>query len=184
MAILGSGCVSVVSHIDDYDAGAPPPISDAKSEVEAMVSGPCASGVHWNNAMPPTALMNPGVPCWGAAGCHTPGSKTILTAAGTIYPFNAQHDENNCYGLDSTVALGAIAFMDVDTGAELFARPVTNPSGNFSTSKPLPPSYKVKLVSQNREIAMIAPVTDGNCNYCHSAEGISMAKGRMYPAPP
>jgi hypothetical protein len=48
----------------------------------------------------------------------------------------------------------------------------------------LPPSYKVKLISQGREIAMVAPVTDGNCNYCHSAEGLSMAKGRMYPAPP
>ena len=183
MAILGSGCVSVVSHVDEYDAGPPPPPADAKSEVEAVVMGPCSSGVRWNNNMPPTDRMNPGMPCWGAAGCHTSSSTTKLTAAGTIYPLNGLHDENNCNGLDSTMTGAAIAILDVDTGAELGTRLVMNPAGNFWTTRSLPPRYKVKLVSSGREIAMDAPVSDGNCNYCHSAEGIMMAKGRIIPPP-
>jgi len=183
MAILGSGCVSVVSHYDEYDAGVPPPVSDAKSEVEAVVSGPCASGVRWNSTMPPSDKMNPGVPCWGAGGCHTPSSKTVLTAAGTIYPLNGLHDENNCYGLDSTMTGAAIAIFDVDTGNEILPRLQMNPAGNFWTTRPMPAKYMVKLFSNSKIVEMIAPVTDGNCNYCHSAEGIMMAKGRIIPPP-
>jgi hypothetical protein len=183
MAILGSGCVSVVSHIDEYDAGVAPKPTDGSSEAEVNTGGPCASGVHWNNAMPPTDKMNPGVPCWGAAGCHTPSSKTVLTAAGTIYPINGQHDENNCNGLDSTMVGAAIGILDPDTMAEVGTRLVMNSAGNFYTTRPMPAKYLVRLFSNGKTVDMIAPVTDGNCNYCHSAEGLSMAKGRMIPPP-
>jgi hypothetical protein len=127
--------------------------------------------------------MNPGVPCMGS-GCHTSSSKTVLTIAGTVYPFIAPHDENNCYGLDPTISLAAIAILDVDTGAELMARVVANVSGNFFTTRPLPPTYKVKVISAGREAIMNAPVSDGNCNFCHTADDFMNAKGRITPQPP
>jgi hypothetical protein len=182
MAILGSGCVSVVSHIDEFDAGPDVKPSDASGEPEVGVMGPCQSGVRWNNSMPPTDRMNPGLPCMGS-GCHTQTSKTVLTVAGTIYNFNAQHDENNCYGLDSTMVGAAVALLD-ENGMEISTRLQMNPAGNFWTNKPVPPSYKVKVISNGREAPMIAAVNDGNCNSCHSPDGIAMAKGRITVAPP
>jgi hypothetical protein len=133
--------------------------------------------------MPPTDKMNPGVPCWGAGGCHTPSSKTVLTAAGTLYPLNGPHDENNCNGVDSTMNGAAIAIFDPDTGAEIAPRLPINPAGNFFTSRAMPASYNVRVFYSGKIIDMVARVTDGNCNYCHSADGIVGAAGRILPPP-
>jgi hypothetical protein len=166
-------------------AGAPG--TDAEADgfddiTEAGSPGLCASGVRWKDGMPPSDKMNPGVPCMGS-GCHTAQSTTVLTAAGTIYPLNGSHDENNCNGLDSTMVGAAIAFFDPDTGGEFVPRLPINSAGNFFTTRVLLPSYNVRVIVNGRVIDMIAPVTDGNCNYCHSAEGTMGAAGRILPAP-
>jgi hypothetical protein len=62
---------------------------------------------------------------------------------------------------------------------EFIARIQVGPVGNFYTSKALPPSFRVKVVARGMEFRMMAPVTDGNCNYCHSPDGFMNAAGRI-----
>jgi hypothetical protein len=179
MALLGSGCVEVISHVDDFDAGPDVKPFDATGEPEASSGGPCMSGVRWNGSN--NDLMNPGVPCMGS-GCHTSSSKSPLTLAGTVYPPNGRRDENNCNGINGSGV--AVAIMD-ENGVEVGGRLQVNAAGNFYTNRMLPPSYKVKVISMGREAVMEAPVTDGNCNYCHTSDpAFMMAKGRIAPKEP
>jgi hypothetical protein len=179
--MLGAGCVQVVSHIDEFDAGPDGPSRPSDAPTEP--SGACASGMHWTQgAATPNAVMDPGVPCIGG-GCHSETSKTAMTLAGTIYPLNGPHDENNCNGMDGTGV--AIALFD-DNNVELpnVGRLQVNSVGNFYTSKPLPPQFHVQVIALGRPANMISVVTNGNCNYCHTQDNFMGAKGRIIPAPP
>lgn len=180
LAMLGSGCVEVVSHRDEFDAGPDVAPSDGRAEVEVS-SGLCQSGVRWSGGMA-SALHFPGRPCMGG-GCHTTMSKTPMTMGGTVYPLKGEHDEADCNGVNGSGA--AIVVMD-DSGNELpgVGRIQLNNAGNFYTARTLPPSYKVKLLYLGSEAPMIAPVTNGDCNYCHTSEDYMMAKGRIVPKAP
>jgi hypothetical protein len=180
MAILGSGCVSVVSHFDEYDAGAPP-ISDAKSEVDTSAAA-CTSGKYWTMGDTPSALHHPGLPCMGG-GCHSTTTKTPMTFGGTIYSIKGLHDENECDGVDGVG--GAVAVTD-DMGNEntAFGRIQINSVGNFYTNKPLPPTFKVKFFYMGATASPAVTLTDGNCNYCHTQAGFKDAKGRIIPPAP
>ena len=94
-----------------------------------------------------------------------------------------EHDEDNCNGLDSTMVGAAIEITD-EAGMPLFARLTINPAGNFYTTRSVPGTFKVKLFSQGREIAMKEPVTNGDCNYCHRKDDFMQTKGRIVPPPP
>jgi hypothetical protein len=115
------------------------------------------------------------------SGCHTSSSKTQFTVAGTIYPLKGEHDENDCNGIDGTGV--AVAIMD-DMGVDLFPRVQVNAAGNFYSNKAVPASFHVKVVALGREAAQTTTVLDGNCNYCHTPEGLMNAKGRILPQGP
>ena len=106
-----------------------------------------------------------------------------MTLGGTVYGLGGERDENDCYGMDT----GAIAVLDLQ-GMEISTRIQVNPAGNFYTERALPDTYKVKLISQGREITMDTPINGkmngGDCNYCHSAADFMGAKGRIVPARP
>ena len=180
--MLGSGCVEVVSHRDEFDSGPDIKPTDATGEPEAS-GGKCTSGRRWTSGNMASEGMTPGRPCMGA-GCHTDSSPTKLTLAGTVYPLMGERDENDCNGIDGNGT--AIAVMDEMTG-EILQRIAINGVGNFNYRAPLPARYKVKLLALGREAVMMAPITsvaDGNCNLCHTPENFMGAKGRIVPAPP
>jgi hypothetical protein len=59
-----------------------------------------------------------------------------------------------------------------------------NRVGNFFTSRAMPVSYRVKIIAAGIERVMQAPVTNGDCNVCHTAVGTQGASGRVVkPAP-
>jgi hypothetical protein len=185
MAMLGAGCVEVIPHIDEYDAG-PPDVgkpSDAAGEPEVMM-GPCQSGVRWTQGdTTPSQVMTPGKPCMNA-GCHSTTSKTPMTLGGTLYPLKGEHDDDNCNGLNSMMVGAAIEILDLEGNPALPNRLQINPAGNFWSSRPLPPSFKVKIHSQGRVAEKMNPVSNGDCNYCHRKEDFMGAKGRIVPAAP
>lgn len=179
MAILGSGCVDVVSHIDEFDSGPDVKLTDGPREAETS-GGQCVSGQHWTGGTTPSGLHYPGRPCMGS-GCHTSSSKTQFTMAGTVYPLKGDHDENDCNGIDGA---GVAVVPTDDMAMEFAGRLQLNPAGNFTSNKPLPPSFHVKVVALGREAAQVSAVMDGNCNYCHTPEGLMGAKGRILPLAP
>ena len=180
--MLGSGCVQVVSHRDDFDAGPDITVSDGPKEAEAA-SGQCVSGQRWTGGNMASVAMTPGRACM-QGGCHTDSSPTKFTMAGTVYPLKGEHDENDCNGIDGAGV--AVVPLD-DMNNEIIGRIQVNPVGNFSTNKALPPSYRVKVIRGGAEAFMMAPVTaplGGNCNFCHTAEDFMGAKGRIVPKAP
>ena len=177
--MLGAGCVEVIPHRDDFDAGPDVTITDASGEPEVM-AGKCMSGKRWGGGMMASQVMTPGQPCM-AAGCHSATSKTAMTVGGTVYPLGGEHDDNDCNGIDGTGV--AVVPMD-DMGNEIAGRIQVNAVGNFWTNKSLPQSYKVKVIQGGRDAIMIAPVTNGDCNFCHQALDYMGAKGRIVPAKP
>lgn len=147
------------------DSGA---TSDAGGTSPAM----CTSKSAWMDGVRGSAEMTPGRAC---IECHamTPKSPE-LTIAGTIYP--ALHDPDDCNGIEG---LGtAVAIMD-DRGMEVIPRLQVNRVGNFYSSRVLPAAYRVKVIAQGVESAMQTPVTNGDCNFCHTASGVLGASGRL-----
>jgi hypothetical protein len=184
MALLGTGCVSVVSHVSEYDAGPDGAASDG-GDAEAGSPLKCSSGKWWTGDNTPNAGMTPGKAC-NTNMCHGMGSKMPFALAGTIYSLPGSNDADNCQGVDG-VGMAVVAFALDDPTNELGSpgRIPINGAGNFSTNKPLPPEFKVKVIQGGREAVMMAPIVlsrgDGDCNACHSAEGRLMAKGRITP---
>jgi hypothetical protein len=188
--MLGAGCVEVISHRDEFDAGIDVATVTDTGPPEVM-AGKCFSGRRWTGGKG-TELMNPGVPCMGP-GCHSPNSKAPIvpmTMGGTIYapmgPNNENHDDNDCNGIDGTGM--ALAVFDEANTMEVHSRIFVNAVGNFYTSKALPPVYRVRVVQGGREAIMNAPVNGamggGDCNFCHQALDYMGAKGRIVPKPP
>jgi hypothetical protein len=160
--ICASGGTDGGGKIDDASA---PPINT------------CSSKSAWTGGLQGSVDMTPGRPC---IACHltTPRSPQY-TVAGTVY--TSLHDPDDCNGSDGIAV--AIAFMD-DRGAELGQRLQINRVGNFFTSRAMPVSYRVKIIAAGIERVMQAPVTNGDCNVCHTAPGTQGASGRVVkPAP-
>lgn len=178
ITILGSGCAEVVSHVDEYDAGPPVKPSDGSAEPETGPVGACMSGKFWTDGIKPNSPQKvPGRTCVSSM-CHSATSKAPnipLTMAGTIY--GGLHDVDDCNGVDGTEGY-AVAIMD-EMGVEIPPRIFVGPTGNFTYTKALPANFKVKVIKGGIDTAMNAPVSDGNCNSCHTADGTKGAKGRI-----
>jgi hypothetical protein len=179
MTVLGAGCVEVIPHRDEFDAGPDITISDVTVEAEVS-AGKCLSGRRWTGGNMASPVMTPGQPCM-AAQCHgTTAAKTPMTMGGTIYPLGGERDDNDCNGIDGT---GVAVVVSDEMNVEI-ARIQVNAAGNFYTNRMLPPSYKVKVAALGREAVMVASVTNGDCNFCHTAVDYMGAKGRIVPKAP
>jgi hypothetical protein len=141
------------------DAGGPP--------VES-----CTSKSTWMGGLSGSPDMTPGRPC---IECHTMTPRSPqYTVAGTIFP--GRRDADDCNGIDG---LGvAVAFLR-DDGSEIRARVQVNGVGNFFLTAPMPAQYRVKVIAQGKESVMLTPVTNGDCNLCHTAAGELGASGRL-----
>ena len=120
-----------------------------------------------------SAYMYPGRTC---VSCHMTSYGPNLTIAGTVYP--SAHETDSCLG--TNVAGASIIITDSNN------RTVTltpNSAGNFySRTAAITPPYTVKLTYQGRERDMTGLVfspTNGDCNSCHTMDGMNGAPGRI-----
>jgi len=68
----------------------------------------------------------------------------------------------------------------VVTGADGRTLTLTpNAVGNFSSMTAVAKPYRAKVTFMGRERLMITPQTNGDCNSCHTQNGMTMAPGRI-----
>jgi cytochrome c553 len=54
-----------------------------------------------------------------------------------------------------------------------------NQSGNFTSNQAIATPYTARLVTADGERKMFTPQTIGDCNSCHTQDGMSGAPGRI-----
>lgn len=128
----------------------------------------CTSNVTAKGGNDGSSTMRPGVAC---INCHTQEGGPSFKIAGTVYP--TAHEPDNCDG----VANGVTVVVTDANGT------VTNLSvngvGNFYSRAQVVAPFHVKVTSGNRERAMSASLTAGDCNSCHTVNGANGAPGRI-----
>jgi hypothetical protein len=148
----GKGGTGGTGPICDAQIGTATPVPDAPAQ--------CTSGRRWTSGNGPT--MSPGDICQG---CHG------FTIAGTVYP--TVHETGLCYGING--------------GAEVVITPVcgtpitleVNSAGNFYYTGTVRLPFTAKVVVNGKERVMVAPQTLGDCNACHTQNGLQGAPGRI-----
>jgi hypothetical protein len=129
----------------------------------------CTLGAAGALALVPVETMAPGTAC---VACHLGIGKPIYIA-GTVYP--ALHDADLCLGVTG------VSVEIVDNSGAAHQLPV-NTSGNFLDQSLLelwPSPWTVAVVRGAARRPMIATVTNGDCNACHTAPGANGAPGRI-----
>jgi hypothetical protein len=137
----------------------------------------CSSGVMRDTNESEGELMMPGRAC---NACHsdfnasTGEASPIFRFAGTLYPRG--HEPDDCVG---SAAFGAQVWVTDATGF-IFSATV-NRSGNFllETRHAFVTPYTARVRFQGRERRMLIPQVDGDCNSCHSQDGLMNAPGRI-----
>jgi hypothetical protein len=147
-----------------YDGG----LSDG-GPIAGDGGGACTSNMFWVPKDHHGAEMRPGEPC---IQCHITMS-TLLQIGGTVYP--TLHEPNDCLG-----APGGMQVILTDP----MGRQVTlavNAVGNFylAQANAIATPFTAKVIRGAVERPMLTPITDGNCNNCHSQTGIMSAPGRI-----
>jgi hypothetical protein len=128
----------------------------------------CTSNGHWKFGDQGSPLMHPGVAC---SACHV----TILDApqfgaAGTVYATG--HEPDNCNGAtQATVVI-------VDATGAMFSTQ-TNTAGNFYLFDQLVFPIRAQIVVGGAMRAMTGAVPTGDCNGCHTQDGMQGAPGRI-----
>jgi hypothetical protein len=148
----GKGGAGGTGPICDAQTGTATPVPDAPAQ--------CTSGRRWTSGNGPT--MSPGDICQG---CHG------FTIAGTVYP--TVHETGLCYGING--------------GAEVVITPVcgtpitleVNSAGNFYYTGTVRLPFTAKVVVNGKERVMVGPQTLGDCNACHTQNGLQGAPGRI-----
>jgi hypothetical protein len=169
------------------DASAPPPPHEAGADA----APPCSSGTFWTQGNTGSPLMHPGGAC---SNCHQQLGGPRLRFGGTVY--RAPHDVNDCNGAAPPPTI-TVTVTDKD-GMVLTA--TVNGAGNFDViaiqgngngngngngqSNRLNPPYSAKLSDGTNTRVMKGTVNSGDCNSCHTDQGINGAPGRILaPAP-
>ncbi len=131
----------------------------------------CSTDSYWTSGK--DDRMRPGEAC---ISCHTrEGEGPAYTIAGTIYATG--HEPDDCHGV-SGAGPEAVTIVITDAkGAELALTP--NAVGNFTLRDQIALPYTAKVISTDGERIMLAPQTVGDCNACHTADGIGGAPGRI-----
>ena len=166
------------------DADGKAPHDDASATKDAATSDTgnpyasppvCTSGVMWTLGDVGSADMNPGMAC---DTCHTLGGSASgyeFDVAGTVYP--TAHEPDECDG----TATATVVITDAKQTVHMLA---VNSAGNFYNFDYLgvgaiPTPFTVKVVDSSGSRAMIAPLTSGDCNICHTEQGTQGAPGRV-----
>jgi hypothetical protein len=161
------------------DAGAP----DAGTGPFPTV---CTSNRRWTFGNAGSTGMNPGYACRAChAGMnfmnqnptHVSETARLYDFMGTVFP--TFHEQDLC----SDVPVGAVTVQIIDRDGNVALRLPVNAAGNFysgrGTGVALP--YTVRVIANGRTRAMTTPQVDGDCNTCHTEQGLNSAPGRIVP---
>jgi hypothetical protein len=108
-------------------------------------------------------LMQPGVDCMSCH-AHTEGS-SAWSVAGTVYAKNSTTTPSNGASIEITDANG------------LHVSLTSNTAGNFYSRTALAfPLASVSVKNNGTAVAMVASVSNGSCNSCHSQDGAAHAR--------
>jgi hypothetical protein len=125
----------------------------------------CTSGRMWTNGNGET--MRPGDRCQG---CH------LWNISGTVYPTG--HEQAFCNGLNGST--GVTVTVTDSAGRNIVLTP--NSVGNFFYAGAVTYPYTAKVTRGTSVRAMSSWQCDqGDCNACHTQEGIQGAPGRIVP---
>jgi len=131
----------------------------------------CTSNTTWRNGDRGSTVMHPGCAC---ITCHDSSRGAPLFGfAGTVFP--SGHEPDDCNGANS--ATGARVVITDATGKQISVG--VNSAGNFYSSATLRTPFTAKLVMGAKERVMTASQTDGDCNSCHTQDGLQGAPGRI-----
>ena len=148
----GKGGSGGTGPICDAQTGTATPVPDAPAQ--------CTSGRRWTSGNGPT--MSPGDICMG---CHA------FTIAGTVYP--TVHETGYCYGING----GAQVVITPVCGTPITLE--VNSAGNFYYTGTVRQPFTAKVVVNGKERLMVTPQTYGDCNSCHTQNGLQGAPGRI-----
>ena len=147
----------------------------------------CASNLTWQFGTSGSDSMEPGYAC---ISCHkgqnfagqNPGGVSMPSRAYSFMgtAFSGVHEKNLCKS--PPPAGGKIEILDKN-GVLALTIPVINAYGNFrstslTNSVALP--YTARIVVNGRVATMTTPQTLGDCNQCHTEQGLQGAPGRIY----
>jgi hypothetical protein len=114
--------------------------------------------------------MLPGRACLN---CHGAGD-----FAGTVYP--TAHEPTYCRGVDGTASATAAKIVITGADNKVYGPYPVSAFGNFKIpvgSIPLP--YRAKVIRGSKERVMLSPMTNTDCNDCHTVNGRFGAPGRI-----
>lgn len=126
----------------------------------------CTSGKTYTRGE--NANMRPGEACQA---CHQQKGGPAFALAGTVYP--TAHEPNDCNG-----SPGPVTVSVTDKNGKVVKMTV-NGVGNFSSRTRVTAPFKVVLTAGTKTRAMAGSVTSGDCNSCHTLNGLNGAPGRI-----
>jgi mono/diheme cytochrome c family protein len=130
----------------------------------------CPSNSMWMYGNAGSPIMNPGRAC---INCHTSlAPREKFAFAGTV--FTDLHTKDLCSG--APPAGGQVQLIGAD-GQTLTLG--TSAAGNFYTFSTLQMPYTAKVIFNGKQRMMTTPQVEGDCNTCHTEQGISNAPGRI-----
>ena len=111
-------------------------------------------------------------PGWDCNNCHrSNGEGPMFSIDGTVMP--GVHEADGCGG----TAGATVRITDANGVVHELG---TTQTGNFYTTARIATPYTATVSYGGRELAMVTPQSDGDCNSCHSVEGTGGAPGRIY----
>lgn len=146
--------------------GMPKGTCSAGAAVDYSAPAVCTSKRKWTRGDHGSEDMHPGDAC---IACHEESHERearIYTVAGTVYP--TAHEPTDCSGIDGDEAKTKVVITDA--AGKTFSIPV-NGAGNFMDARSMKKPLRAKVVQGEKVYEMQAPVEDGDCNGCHTAEG-------------
>jgi hypothetical protein len=166
-------------------------------------AGPCATGVPdggsltpspttcennstWTGNLNGSSHMNPGLAC---RSCHLGDNFLGQNPTGAVEAFRAYffmgtvfpllHERDRCYGAPPSNTV--VEILDKN-GAVALRMQAAPPSGNFfstSTMAGVQLPYTARVLANGKSVTMNTPQTNGDCNTCHTEQGLSGAPGRI-----
>ena len=116
--------------------------------------------------------MHPGGICMSCHSTNREAPKFVV--AGTVYP--TLHEPDDCNGQNGTTGV-TVVITDAN-GKQLPPIPV-NEVGNFHYAGTIAIPFNAKVVARGKENRMAASQTIGECNACHTKDGLNSAPGRI-----
>jgi hypothetical protein len=139
----------------------------------------CMSGMIWTQGDLESPLMHPGKACLS---CHATqiGEDVVnlFAIAGTVYA--GAHEPDDCNGVDGD---GGVISVEITTADAKVLTLAVNSAGNFMYDQvefgPLMFPIKAKVTQAGKERVMATPQMSGDCNSCHTEQGMNGAPGRI-----